>query len=319
MKKLSIISPVFNEEEVIAEFHRQVAAEADGLAGKYESEIIYIVDSCPDRSLEILRGIAERDPRAKVLALSARFGHQMALVAGMDHARGDVVIMLDSDLQHPPSLIPALVSKYEEGYDVVFTIRKSPRETGFFKRFTSGMFYTLINRLSQIPILESAADFRLISARVLRIFQTEIRERNQFLRGLVSWVGFKRTGIPFEAQKRGGGTTKYSLGRLLRFGMHGVVSFSKKPLQAAIIVGFSFACGGLFIAAYSLFVYFYRGNLPSGWTTLAILISGFSGLQLIFLGLIGEYIGAIFDEVKARPHYIVDEKINFDTRNPSVN
>jgi len=311
MKKLSVISPVFNEEEVIAEFHRQIAAEMDGLSGQYESEIIYIVDSCPDRSLEILRGIAQQDFRVKVIALSARFGHQMALVAGIDHARGDAIIMLDSDLQHPPALIPLMVAKFEEGYDVVFTIRKDPRGTGMFKRLTSGMFYALINRLSQIPILESAADFRLISARVARVFQIEIRERNQFLRGLVSWVGFKRVGISFEAQERGGGRTKYSLSRLLRFGIHGIVSFSKKPLEAAILVGLGLASLGLFVALFSVFDYFHRSNLPSGFTTLVILVSGFSGVHLIFLGIIGEYIGAIFDEVKARPHYIIEEKLNF--------
>jgi len=311
MKRLSIITPVFNEEKVIEKFHQQVTSELDRLSERYESEIIYIVDSCPDRSLEILREIAQKDRRAKVIALSARFGHQMALVAGIDHARGDAVIMLDSDLQHPPPLIPAMLAEFEKGYDIVFTIRKNPRGAGLFKRLTSEMFYAIINRLSRTPILESAADFRLISGRVARIFQTEIRERNQFLRGLVSWVGFKRIGIPFEAQARGGGETKYSVGRMLRFGIHGIVSFSKKPLEAAILVGLGLASLGLLVAVFSLFDYFRRSNLPSGFTTLVILISGFSGVHLIFLGIIGEYIGAIFDEVKARPHYIIEEKLNF--------
>jgi glycosyltransferase involved in cell wall biosynthesis len=311
MKKLSVITPVYNEEEVIAEFHRQLAAELDRLSERYESEVIYIVDSCPDRSLEILRGIAQGDPRVKVLALSARFGHQMALVAGIDHAHGDAVIMLDSDLQHPPALIPVMLAEFEKGYDVVFTIRKNPRGSGLFKSLTSGMFYAVINRLSQIPILESAADFRLISARIARVFQREIRERNQFLRGLVSWVGFKRIGIPFETRERGGGRTKYSIARLLRFGIHGIVSFSKKPLEAAILVGLGLASLGLFLALFSVIDYFHRSNLPSGFTTLVILISGFSGVHLIFLGIIGEYVGAIFDEVKARPHYIIEEKLNF--------
>jgi polyisoprenyl-phosphate glycosyltransferase len=313
MKTLSIISPVFNEEEVIEKFHQQVAAELDRLSEKYQSEIIYIVDRCPDRSLEILRGIAQRDRRTKVIALSARFGHQMALVAGIDHAFGDAVIMLDSDLQHPPALIPVMLAEFEKGYDVVFTIRKNTDGTGLFKKLSSGMFYSVINRLSQIPILESAADFRLISARVARVFQMEIRERNQFLRGLVSWVGFKRIGIPFETRERGGGRTKYSLARLLRFGIHGIVSFSKKPLEAAILVGLGLASLGLLLALFSIIDYFHRSNLPSGFTTLVILISGFSGVHLIFLGIIGEYIGAVFDEVKARPHYIIEEKLNFSS------
>jgi Glycosyltransferases involved in cell wall biogenesis len=310
MKKLSVISPVFNEEDVIEEFHQTLAAEVDSLSGKYEAEMIYVVDSCPDRSLDILRRIAEKDRRAKVIALSSRFGHQMSLVAGIDHACGDAVIMLDSDLQHPPSLIRDMLKEFEKGNDVVFTIRSNPPGTGLFKKFSSRLYYRIINRLSQIPILENAADFRLISARVARVFQTEIRERNQFVRGLVSWVGFKRVGIQFTAQPRRAGRTKYSLGRLFRTGIYGVVSFSKKPLQAAIVTGFALALGGLLLALFSLFDYFHRAYLPSGWTTLVILISGFSGIQLIFLGIIGEYIGAIFDEVKARPLYIVQEKIN---------
>jgi dolichol-phosphate mannosyltransferase len=311
MKKLSVISPVFNEQAVIFEFHQSLIEVLDRLAAQYESEVIYVVDSCPDRSLSILREIAEKDRRVKIIALSARFGHQMSLLAGIDHAHGDAVVMLDSDLQHPPSLIPKMLAEFEKGFDIIYTIRKPAPRSSFFRRKSSQLFYGIINWLSHIPIDESAADFRLISARVARIFQTEIRERNQFLRGLMSWVGFKRVGIPFEAQDRGGGRTKYSLGRLLRFGITGVVSFSKKPLQAAIVVGLSFALGGLLVALYSAFMYFYRGNLPSGWTTLAILISGFGGVQLIFLGMIGEYIGAIFDEVKARPHYIVEDKVNF--------
>ncbi|MGI8820637.1 MAG: glycosyltransferase family 2 protein [Chthoniobacterales bacterium] len=310
MKKLSVLSPVYNEELVIADFHRTLRATLDSLAEKYNAEVIYIVDACPDRSLEILREIAHADPRVKILALSARFGHQMALLAGIDHATGDAIVMLDSDLQHPPQLIPQLLAEYEKGYDVVFTIRQPARDTGIFRRASSRLFYGLINRLSQIPIDESAADFRLISAPVARVFQTQIRERNQFLRGLMNWVGFRRVGLHFTAQERARGRTKYSASRLIRFAITGIVSFSKKPLQAAIIVGFCFALMGLLVALDSLFIYFFKGNLPSGWTTLAILISGFSGVQLIFLGVIGEYVGAIFDEVKARPHYIVQEKIN---------
>lgn len=311
MKKLSVIAPVFNEEDVINEFYQELAAELDRLSGRYDGEMIFVVDACPDRSLEILRGIAKNDRRVKVIALSSRFGHQMALVAGIDHAYGDAVVMLDSDLQHPPSVITDMLAEFEKGYDIVFTIRNDPRGTGLFKKLSSRMYYAIINRFSEISILENAADFRLISARVARIFQTQIRERNQFVRGLMSWVGFRRVGIPFVGQHRGGGRTKYSLTRLLRFGTHGIVSFSKKPLQAAVIVGFGFACFSFLVGFFSLFDYFHRANLPSGWTTLVILISGFSGVHLMFLGVIGEYIGAIFDEVKARPHYIVEEMINF--------
>ena len=217
MKLVSVICPVYNEELVLPEFHATLMAVLEAIGETYRAEIIYVVDLCPDRSLEILREFARRDERVKIIALSSRFGHQMALLAGMDHARGDAVITLDSDLQHPPSLIPHLLNEFEKGYDVVYTIRNPAPGTGLYRRATSRLFYGFINRLSQIPIEESAADFRLVSARVARVFQTQIRERNQFLRGLMSWVGFKRTGIAFDAQDRGAGRTKYSSGRLLRF------------------------------------------------------------------------------------------------------
>jgi polyisoprenyl-phosphate glycosyltransferase len=236
----------------------------------------------------------------------------MSLLAGIDHCKSDALIMMDSDLQHPPTLIPEMLKEFEKGYDIVYTIRKDRTEIGFGKRITSRLFYRMINRISEIPISESAADFRLISRRVVETFQKKIRERNQFLRGLFNWVGFKSTGIQFQVGMRRAGKSKYSLGRMMRFGMQGVVSFSKKPLQATIILGFIFATFGLLHAIVMFVLYFFYASLPSGWTTLTILISMFSGVQLISLGIIGEYIGAIFDEVKGRPHYIIQESINID-------
>jgi dolichol-phosphate mannosyltransferase len=236
----------------------------------------------------------------------------MQLLAGMDHCDSDAVVMMDSDLQHPPSLIPILLEKFEEGFDIVYTTRQDPPEIGLFKRFSSKLFYRMLNYISEIPIKENAADFRLISRRVVDIFKNQIREQNQFLRGLFNWIGFSCIEVPFQTGTRPAGTSKYSIGRMIRFGTQGVVGFSKRPLQAAIIVGFIFAAFGLINTLYTFLVFFINRSLPSGWTTLTILISLFSGIQLIFLGFLGEYIGAIFDEVKRRPLYIVDEKINFD-------
>jgi polyisoprenyl-phosphate glycosyltransferase len=234
------------------------------------------------------------------------------IVAGVDHARSDAVVMLDSDLQHPPEVIPRLLDEFEKGHDVVFTIREDGgSEAGFLKRLTSRWFYRALGRLSTIPIHEGAADFRLISQRVATVFRTRMRERNQFLRGLFGWVGFKQTSIRFAAEKRGGGRSKYSLSRLFRFAAEGIVSFSKRPLVAAIFVGFAFAFGGLALALVTLVQYFYLRNFPPGWMTIVMLMSIFSGVQLIFLGVIGLYVGAIFDEVKARPLYIVEESIGF--------
>ena len=311
MKTLTVISPVFNEEEVIEQFYDELAKVLASLADRYNSTILFVVDRSSDRTLEILERIAAADPAVRIVSLSSRFGHQMSLLAGIDHAHSEVLIMLDSDLQHPPSFIPTLLRKFEEGYDIVYTIRQDGSETHALKRWTSCLFYHLINKVSQVPILESAADFRLISSKVAAIFREQIRERNQFLRGLFIWVGFNSAGVSFQSCSRAGGRSKYSVGRLLQFAAHGMVSFSKQPLQAAVFVGFSFALLGFILSLVTFVQSLWQRSWPSGWATLAILIPTFSGIQLIFLGVLGEYIGAIFDEVKGRPHYIVEKKVNF--------
>jgi glycosyltransferase involved in cell wall biosynthesis len=312
MKSLSVICPVYQEEEVIAFFYEELSAVLSSLADSYESTVLFVVDRGKDSTLDILKRLAEHDPSVRVLALSSRFGHQMSLVAGMDHCNSDAVIMLDSDLQHPPSLIHDMLKEFEKGYDIVYTVRQDTPAISVFKRITSRLFYRCINRMSEVPINESAADFRLMSRRILEIFQNDIRERDQFLRGLFGWVGFKTIGIPFEVGKRKAGKSKYSLAQMTTFGISGVVSFSKSPLIAATVVGFVFAAFGFINAAVTFVQYLVFGHFPSGWATIVVLLSIFSGTQLIFLGVIGQYIGAIFDEVKGRPHYLIEEKINFE-------
>ena len=311
MKTLTVICPVYNEEEVISAFYQELKEVLEKFRDQYVTSILFVVDRCTDGTLEILRSIATSDSSVRILALSSRFGHQRSLLAGIDHCDADVVIMMDSDLQHPPSLLLQMLAAFEAGYDVVYTFREDTDEIALLKRLSSKLFYRFLNTISQVPINESAADFRLMSRRVVEVFQKHIRERNLFLRGLVGWVGFKSVGLPFQVERRRAGKSKYSLGRMLRFGIDGIVSFSKRPLQAAIFVGVAFALFGLLFAMLTFVQYFYLASLPSGWTTLTILIATFSGIQLIFLGILGEYIGAIFDEVKSRPHYIVEEKINF--------
>ena len=311
MKTLTVISPVFNESQVIEDFYRELKRVLESLEQSYQSSMIFVVDRSNDRTLEILEQLALRDPTLRILSLSSRFGHQMSLLAGIDHADSDVIIMMDSDLQHPPSLIPSLLNKHEEGYDIVYTIRTDPPEIGFLKQWTSQMFYRLLNRMSQVRIEESAADFRLISRRVAQIFQRQIRERNQFLRGLFAWVGFNSVGVEFQSRQRRAGRTKYSWGRLVQFASNGVVSFSKWPLEAAVFLGVGFFGLGLALAIIILMEYSIHRSWPPGWVMLAIMVSILSGVQLIFLGIIGEYVAAIFDEVKARPHYIVEKKVNF--------
>ncbi|MFM2431714.1 MAG: hypothetical protein RLZZ511_2927 [Cyanobacteriota bacterium] len=311
MKTLTVVSPLYNEESVIEAFYQELIAVLDGLSDRYSATILFVLDRCPDRTLPILKEIAARDRRVQVLALSSRFGHQMSLLAGIDHCDSDVVVMMDGDLQHPPDLIPAMLEQYEQGYDIIYTIREDAPDSGLFKQFSSRLFYRLVNWISDIPISESAADFRLVSRKVVLVFQHQMRERNQFMRGLFSWVGFNSVGVRFQARERFAGRTKYSLRRMVRFGLQGVVSFSKRPLQLSIVVGIAFAILSIAYAVISFFQYFIYAALPSGWTTLVIMVSLSTGVQLICLGLIGEYIGAIFDEVKGRPHYIISEKINF--------
>lgn len=311
MKTLTVVCPVFNEEEVIASFHAELRRVLDTLTGRWTADVLYVVDRCDDRTLELLKGIAAADTSVRVLGLSSRFGHQMSLLAGLDHCDADAVVMMDSDLQHPPALIPELIARYEAGHDVVYTVREDGQDVPALKRLSSRWFYRFINSISETPINESAADFRLVSRRVVRVFQTQLRERNQFLRGLVGWVGFPSVAVRFRVAQRPAGRTKYSVRRMIRFGLDGLVSFSKTPLQAAVYVGFGFGALGFLYALVTLVQFMLYRYLPSGWATIIMLISIFSGTQLIFLGVLGEYVGAIFDEVKARPHYIVEERVNF--------
>lgn len=311
MRTLSVVCPVYNEEEVIEAFYLQLKSVLVTLEN-YRCVVLFVVDRCQDHTLDKIKRIARVDSSVKIVALSSRFGHQMSLLAGIDHCDSDAIIMMDSDLQHPPAVIPALLENFEQGYDIVFTRRLDAPATGAFKRISSRLFYRFINRLSDVPINESAADFRLISRRVAHVFQTQIRERNQFLRGLFGWVGFESTTVTFTAQERPAGRSKYSLWRMVRFGLDGVVSFSKAPLLFSILLGFIFAGFGILLAILTVFQYFIFGHLPQGWATLTVLLSVFIGIQLFFMGIMGAYIGAIFDEVKARPHYIVQERINLD-------
>jgi glycosyltransferase involved in cell wall biosynthesis len=309
MKSIDIILPVYNEEQGIALFHRSLMDTLDGLAGSYEFRIIYVLDRSSDGTLNALRVLAESTPRMTVVHMSRRFGHQVSLVAGLDQSTGDAAIMMDADLQHPPALIPRLLEEFERGHDIVQTVRLYGTNEGRGKRWASSLFYYLQNALSPVEIRDGMADYRLISRKVVRVFQTSVREQNQFLRGLFRWVGFNRTEVPFVSAARAAGATKYRLGRLLSFSVTGIISFSKLPLRIAALLGFGIAlCGGLY-AAWLTFEFIRGGAFPPGYTSLIVVVLLMGGLQLMFLGVLGEYVGSIFDEVKGRPLYIVDEII----------
>lgn len=308
MKTLDVICPVFNEAEVIEAFYTELKKQLALLP--YVSRIFFVLDASTDRTAEIIQSICGKDPQVTLIMLSARFGHQLSLVAGMDHSTADYVVMMDCDLEHPPSVIPRLLEKAVEGYDIVYTTRHYAADVPALKKLTSSLYYRFINVMTDLTLTDGSADFRLISGKVRDVFKHSIREQNQFLRGLFSWVGFRSTHVDFVSQVRAGGVSKYRLSRLIRFAAVGIVSFSKKPLRLAIYTGFLVSVLALLSIIYHLYAWMIHSDVPQGWATLAILISFIGGAQLFCLGILGEYLGFIFDEVKGRPLYIVDRKVN---------
>ncbi|NIF76622.1 glycosyltransferase family 2 protein [Paraburkholderia sp. Cy-641] len=310
--KVAVVTPVFNEEEVIGYFHKRARLVLDSMPD-VEATLVFVLDRCTDNSLVVLREIVKGDPKSKLIALSSRFGHQMSLVAGIEKSRdADAIIMMDSDLQHPPELIPAMISAYRNGFDVVYTTRQENEGSGALRSMAGNGFYKFLSRISDVPITANAADFRLVSNRVARVLIDGFREQNVFLRGIIPWVGFNQIGLEYVAEPRFAGKSKYSLSRMLRLAADGILSFSTKPLQVGIFVGVGFACMAFLFAFYAIVNYFVARSVPSGWTTIAVLLMLFSGVQLIVVGILGSYIGGIYQEVKNRPRYIIEEELSHD-------
>jgi len=307
---LCVISPVYNEAEVIESFYRELQACLRTLEPKYTARILLVLDQCTDNTLTVVRRLAADDRSLSCLVLSSRFGHQMSLLAGLDHARADVYVMMDSDLQHPPSLIPDMIAAYESGADVVFTVRRDTGGEPAWRRIAGKAFYGLLSRVSDAPIHENAADFRLLTDRVARVFRAELRERKMFMRGLISWVGFRQHRLEYSAAPRRAGSSKYSLARMSGFAADAVLSFSTFPLKVSLAIGALMSAAGFAFAIVAAVQYGLSGRVPSGWATVVMLITIFAGAQLLCLGLVGAYVGAIYAEVKQRPHYIVDHVIN---------
>jgi len=312
MKRLTIVCPAYNEAEGILAFYEALKAELAKLGKRYSADILFVVDGGSDGTFDILEALGKRDSHVRVIRFSRNFGHQMALLAGLDHASGDIVITMDSDLQHPPEVIQQLLAEYEKGNDIVYTVRTSIEGGSAMRRIVGHIFYRFFQFLSDLPINENAADFRLMSRRAVDIIRNDIRERTLFLRGLVSWMGFRQSSVSFTARRRFAGESHYSLSKLISFAVMGTVSFSKKPLRLATFAGFIFASFGFIYAIITIIQYLIGEAFPAGWATVTVLLSIFSGTQLIFLGILGEYIGVIFDEAKARPHYIVEDAVNIE-------
>lgn len=305
----SIVVPIFNEEESIPELFRRMMAVLDSLDGP--SELILVNDGSRDRSLELLRDLPSRDPRVKVLSFSRNFGHQMAITAGIDYALGDAVVVIDADLQDPPEVILDLAKAWRAGAELVYAQRSERKGETFFKRFTASFFYRLISSMTDLKIPVDTGDFRLMDRKVVEALK-QVREHHRFMRGLSVWVGFKQVGINYVRQERFAGSTKYPLKKMVRFATDGITSFSYVPLQLATTAGFVFAGLALVAIPVVAIMRILGSNAFFGQASTLISVLLLGGVQLIFLGIIGEYLGRIYDEVKKRPLYILSEKIGFE-------
>lgn len=303
---LSVVVPVYNEAEGIAYFHERASAALKALDG-LDYELVYVDDGCKDGSFEIMRAFAAEDPRARIVKLSRNFGHQIAITAGLDYARGDAVVFIDADLQDPPETIGRLVEKWREGYDVVYAQRaKRPGETAF-KLFTASFFYRLLRSVANIDIPPDVGDFRLISRRVADVLRG-MKEKDRFIRGLVSWVGYKQTAVLYNREERHAGETKYPLRKMIKFALDGITSFSTAPLRIATWMG-NAASTVAFIYLLVIIAQSFMGVTVPGFASIMVAVLFLGGVQLICLGILGEYLGRVFSEVKPRPIYIVEEEV----------
>lgn len=305
--KISIIVPLMNEEETLPVLYEQLENTLSVLEG-YSYEILFVDDGSSDASFKLIQEFGKKDVRVRGVSLSRNFGHQVALMAGIKHAKGDILITMDGDLQHPPAIIPKLIAEFEKGFEIVNTIRITTEDASLLKNITSNLFYKLINRLTDIHITPAAADFRLISRKVANAF-LEIEEKERFTRGLISWMGFRQSSVEFNAPARYAGKSKYNLRKMIRFARTGITSFSPKPLKISFALGLLFSFLGLIYAIIAIFQY-YKGNTVSGWTSILVSVLLMGGIQLLCIGVLGEYIATIFTESKKRPLFFIQDEVN---------
>jgi dolichol-phosphate mannosyltransferase len=305
-RKLCVVTPCFNEQDVVADFHRELVAVWDELP-ELEHQVIFVDDGSRDATLARLNELAAKDDRVVVLSLSRNFGHQIALSAGLDHARADAVILMDSDLQHPPSLIPQMVELWQtKDCDIVSAVRSFTSGVGAMKRFSSSAFYRIINLLSDTRVEPGAADFCLLSRRARRAL-CRMPERHRFLRGMVSWLGFERVLIPYQAAARTAGESKFTATKMIRLALDAVFSFSTVPIRAASQIGILFMMLGVVYLVYIVYRALRYGDLVQGWGSIMGTLLIVSGLQFVMLGVFGGYVGRIFDESKRRPLYLLKQ------------
>ncbi|WP_217576381.1 glycosyltransferase family 2 protein [Mesorhizobium sp. GbtcB19] len=305
----SLVIPIFNEEAVLPLLVRRITALLDKLdAG---AEAIFVDDGSHDTSVIFLRGMAAEDPRFRLIELSRNFGHQIAITAGMDAAAGDAVIVMDADLQDPPEVVLDLVAKWKEGYEIVYARRTRREGDTLFKRLTAKLFYRVLEQMTSVDIPRDVGDFRLVGRKALDTFK-RMPERDRFVRGMFGWMGFKQTAVAFERPERAAGETKYPFWKMVRLAVHGIVSFSDKPLRLALWAGLAISGFAALLGVYALFSWLFVSSVVHGWTSTVVIISFLSGINLFMTGIIGLYVGGIHAEVKRRPLYVIDRLTGFE-------
>lgn len=309
MKKISIVIPVYNEEEVVKTSYLRIKKVLDTLK-EYDYELIFVNDGSKDATLNLLQDIANEDIKVKIISFARNFGHQSAVTAGIKEVTGDAIVIIDADLQDPPELIPDMLKLWEEGNDVIYGKRAKRKGESAFKLLSAKMFYKMLNALSDVEIPKDTGDFRLVDRKVIEVIN-QMPEHNKFLRGLFSWVGFKQVPYEYERKERAAGKTKYPFKKMWKLATDGIISFSTKPLKLVGGIGIITIIISIGILIYSLISYTFKLNqLTPGWTSIMVAITLFSGVQLLSIWIISEYISRIYDETRNRPQYIIDKKIN---------
>jgi glycosyltransferase involved in cell wall biosynthesis len=308
--RYSIVAPCFNEEGGLHELYRRIREVMDSLDESWE--LVLVNDGSRDRTGEIMRELHAADPRVKVVDFARNFGHQIAVTAGLDHARGDAVVIIDADLQDPPHVILDMIRQWKAGYEVVYAVRSHRKGESWFKEFTAKVFYRLIYRITDVNIPLDTGDFRLMDRKVVDAVG-QLRERHRFIRGMTSWVGFRQTGVTYVREERFAGTTHYPFRKMFKFALDAITGFSYLPLQVATYLGFGIAAISALVAVGVVIARLFGGGAPFlGQATTLVFVLFIGGVQLITLGIIGEYLGRIYDEVKARPLYVLRETIGFE-------
>lgn len=306
MKKISIVVPVFNEEKNLHEFHKRITAVME--QEPYDYNIIFVDDGSRDSSAVILNELSKADEHVEAYLLSRNYGHQMALTCGLDNADGDAVITMDGDLQHPPELLPEMLRLWENGHEIVQTKRMATEDAGFFKNITSSVYYKVINALSEVEITPGGSDFRLMDRIAVDAFKL-YRERARFIRGLVNTLGFRVTVLEFVAPPRFAGHSKFNLHKMLHFALDGITAFSNLPLRWAFYIGIVFGLCSIMLLGHVFYVKYLTDDAVPGWATMTVSVLFLGGIQLVGIGILGEYIGRVFEEIKHRPLYLIARHI----------